>query len=146
MVDLPEGYRLLDGPPPVDEYLALRRDSGLTPPTRAQAVAALPGSWYACHVVHEPSGLAAGMGRILADGGWYFHIVDMAVLPAHQRRGLGDAILTVLLDRIRRKAPPGAYVNLLADPPGRRLYARHGFTETAPHSIGMARTLSADPG
>lgn len=135
---LPDGYRLREGPPQVDAYLRLRRDAGLSPRTRAQAVAALPGSWYACHVVHERAGAAAGMGRIIGDGGWYFHIVDMAVLPEHQRRGLGDAILTALLARIRRDAPPGAYVNLLADPPGRRLYARHGFIETAPASIGMA--------
>ena len=81
------------------------------------------------------------MGRVLGDGGWYFHVVDMAVLPEHQRRGIGDAVLTALLDRIRAAAPPGATVNLLADPPGRRLYARHGFAETAPGSIGMALRL-----
>jgi ribosomal protein S18 acetylase RimI-like enzyme len=136
-----DGYRLAEGPPPVDAYLRLRRDSGLSPKTEAQAVAALPGAWYACHVVHEPSGVVAGMGRVIGDGGWYFHIIDMAVLPGHQRRGLGDAILTALLERIREQAPPGAYVNLLADAPGRRLYARHGFTETAPTSLGMALVL-----
>ena len=68
-------------------------------------------------------------------------MVDMAVLPEHQRRGLGDAILTALLERIRNEAPAGAYVNLIADAPGRRLYARHGFAATAPDSIGMARIL-----
>jgi GNAT superfamily N-acetyltransferase len=78
------------------------------------------------------------MGRVIGDGGWCFHVVDMAVLPDHQRRGLGDAVLSWLLDRIRRAAPPGAYVTLMADPPGRRLYARHGFVETAPHSLGMS--------
>ena len=76
------------------------------------------------------------MGRVIGDGGWYFHVVDMAVLPEHQRRGLGDAILTALLDRIRAAAPAGAFVNLLADPPGRRLYERHGFAPTAPGSVG----------
>jgi ribosomal protein S18 acetylase RimI-like enzyme len=91
--------------------------------------------------VHEPSGETVGMGRVIGDGGWYFHVVDMAVLPDHQRRGLGDAILRSLLERIRAHAPRGAYVNLLADPPGRRLYARHGFVETAPHSVGMALRL-----
>ena len=30
-----------------------------------------------------------GMGRLLGAGGWYFHVLDMAVLPDHQRRGLG---------------------------------------------------------
>ena len=138
---LPEGYRLVESAPGVDEYLALRERAGLSPKTRDQAVAALPGSWAACHVVDEAGGQTVGMGRVLGDGGWYFHIADMAVLPDHQRRGLGDAILRSLLERIRAGAPPGAYVNLLADPPGRRLYARHGFAETAPHSVGMALRL-----
>ena len=138
---LPEGYRLVESAPGVDAYLALRERSGLSPKTSEQAAAALPGSWAACHVVHEASGQTVGMGRVLGDGGWYFHIVDMAVLPDHQRRGLGDAILRSLLDCIRADAPRGAYVNLLADPPGRRLYARHGFAETAPHSVGMALRL-----
>jgi ribosomal protein S18 acetylase RimI-like enzyme len=136
------GYELLDGPPSLDDYLRLRTDSGLTPPSRAQAAAGLAGAWAAVHVAHVASGETVGMGRVLGDGGWYFHIIDMAVLPAHQRRGLGDAVLTALLDRIRRDAPPGAYVNLLGDPPGRRLYERHGFRETAPHSLGMALRLS----
>jgi len=138
---LPEGYRLVESSPGVEEYLALRQRAGLSPKTREQAVAALPGSWAACHVVYEASGQTVGMGRVIGDGGWYFHVVDMAVLPDHQRRGLGDAMLRSLLQRIRAGAPRGAYVNLLADPPGRRLYARHGFAETAPHSVGMALRL-----
>lgn len=47
-------------------------------------------------------------------------------------------ILTELLHRIDQLAPPGAYVSLIADEPGRRLYERHGFVPTAPSSIGMA--------
>ena len=73
----PSGYRLVDGPPDVDAYLALRARSGLSPKTPAQARAALPGSWAACHVVHAGSGTTVGMGRVLGDGGWYFHVVDM---------------------------------------------------------------------
>ena len=140
---LPEGYRLIESAPGADAYLELRQRSGLSPKTREQATAALPGSWAACHVVDEASGQTVGMGRVIGDGGWYFHVVDMAVLPDHQRRGLGDAILSSLLAQIRARAPRGAYVNLLADPPGRRLYARHGFAETAPHSIGMALRMGS---
>jgi ribosomal protein S18 acetylase RimI-like enzyme len=80
------------------------------------------------------------MGRVIGDGGCFFQLVDMAVLPEHQRRGIGDTVLAHLLDRIRGAAP-GAYVSLLADRPGRRLYAKHGFRETAPSSIGMALRL-----
>src|SRR3954462_9539710 len=138
---LSEGYRLIPSAPGVEDYLALRQRAGLSPKTREQATAALPGSWAACHVVHEPSGETVGMGRVIGDGGWYFHVVDMAVLPDHQRRGLGDAILRSVLERIRAAAPRGPYVTLPAAPPGRRLYARHGFVETAPHSVGMALRL-----
>lgn len=140
-MELARDYRLVDGAPAVEDYLALRQRSGLSVKTRGQAVAALPGSWAAYHVVHEATRQTVGMGRVIGDGGWYFHIVDMAVLPEHQRRGLGDALLGALLDRIRAETPAGAYVTLLADPPGRGLYARHGFAETAPASIGMALKL-----
>ena len=139
------GYRLVMAAPPVADYLRLRQEAGLSPKTEEQATAALPGSWAACHVVEETGGEVVGMGRLLGDGGWYFHVVDMAVLPEHQRRGLGDAVLTALLNRVREVAPPGAYVNLLADPPGRPLYKRHGFSETAPGSVGMALLLGDVP-
>ncbi|GAB3597632.1 GNAT family N-acetyltransferase [Angustibacter peucedani] len=137
----PEGYRVVDGVAPLDRYLALRRDAGLTPVSPPQGEAALPGSWFGCHVVHEATGEVVGMGRVIGDGGWYFHVVDMAVQPDHQRRGLGDAVLSRLLAEIRDHAPSGAYVSLMADAPGRRLYERHGFLDRAPGTVGMAQWL-----
>ena len=59
-----------------------------------------------------------------------------------QAEPLAPNDVKALLERIRETAPH-AYVNLLADPPGRRLYAKHGFTETAPEEVGMAMTLGA---
>jgi ribosomal protein S18 acetylase RimI-like enzyme len=137
---LPEGYVIRDGVPDVDAYLQLRRRAGLSPKTPAQAAGAGTGSWYGCHVL-GPDGDTVAMGRIIGDGGWYFHIADMATVPEHQRRGLGAAILDGLLARIRHHAPDGAYVTLLADEPGRALYRRFGFVESAPNSIGMQLTL-----
>jgi ribosomal protein S18 acetylase RimI-like enzyme len=136
-----EGYRLVDGPPRVADYLMLRERAGLSPRRADQAERAVLGSWAAAHVVEQETGAVVGMGRLLGDGGWYFHVVDMAVLPEHQRRGLGDLILADLLAKVRRDAPAGAYVTLLADPPGRGLYAKYGFAPTAPASVGMARNL-----
>ena len=134
----PAGYELQpQGPTPTD-YVRVRQEAGLTPRSLEQAQQALPGSWAACHVVAEADGATVGMGRLIGDGGWYFHVIDMAVMPDHQRRGIGDAILGWLLARLEQAAPPGAYISLLADEPGRRLYERHGFEPTAPRSIGMA--------
>jgi GNAT superfamily N-acetyltransferase len=138
---LSPGYRLQDGAPQPTDYLQLRVQSGLSPKTEEQAKAAVSGSWAACHVVHEAEDRCVAMGRVIGDGGWYFHIVDMAVLPAHQRRGLGRAVLVYLLEQIRHGAPPGAYVSLLADAPGRHLYTRSGFVESAPNSVGMVLVL-----
>ncbi|MDQ1604985.1 MAG: hypothetical protein QOE01_2830, partial [Actinomycetota bacterium] len=57
---LPDGYSLVEGPPSVADYLALRRLSGLSPKSEEQVAAALPGSWFACHVMHESIGAAVG--------------------------------------------------------------------------------------
>ena len=138
---IPLEYSLHDGAPPTTEYLELRIRAGLSPKTKDQAAAAISGSWAACHVVHDAGNCSVAMGRVIGDGGWYFHIVDMAVLPEHQRRGLGGAVLRHLLEQINERAPRDAYVSLLADEPGRRLYARYGFAESAPDSVGMVLKL-----
>jgi ribosomal protein S18 acetylase RimI-like enzyme len=80
------------------------------------------------------------MGRIIGDGGWYFHIADIATLPEFQRQGLGRTVMNRLLDEIRAKAPADPYVTLVADPPGRRLYESLGFADVAP-SLGMRLSL-----
>ncbi|KAE8154329.1 hypothetical protein BDV25DRAFT_147959 [Aspergillus avenaceus] len=161
---LPPGYTLHEGYPAVPTYIHLRAAAGLSPHSAVQAEAAMRGSWYGCYIAYhrhnstgnnedtDASEEVVAMGRIIGDGGWYFHIADMAVLPDHQRKGLGDAILKDLLARIRLLAPPPepgvdggktqvTYVNLLADGPGRRLYARNGFVDSMPHSMGMVMTF-----
>jgi GNAT superfamily N-acetyltransferase len=141
---LPEGYVYKASPPPLSDYVNLRIVTGLTPKNAEQGRLALAGAWFTCHIVHEsPIGpQVVGMGRVIGDGGWYFHIVDMAVHPDHQKKGLGDFILTKLIEKIEAEAPDNPYINLLADPPGVKLYTRHGFEETSAKgrgTIGMQR-------
>ena len=52
-------------------------------------------------------------------------------------RELAQADLGQLRQEIADRAPAGAYVSLMADPPGRRLYARHGFQDRHDVSAGM---------
>jgi ribosomal protein S18 acetylase RimI-like enzyme len=141
---LADGYTLHETAPPPEAAVELRARSGLSPKTLEQCTLAMKGSWCAVHVTHDATGEVVGMGRVIGDGGWYFHIADMATLPEHQRRGIGDAVLTRLVEIVRAAAPPDCYLTLMADPPGRRLYAKHGFVETAPASIGMVQR-GADP-
>lgn len=130
-------YLLLPTAPSVDEYLHLRAASGLSPKTPEQAAPVLTASWAFCHVRETATDTAVAMGRTLGDGGWYFHIADIATLPGHQGRGLGRRVMTWLLAQIAEHAPADPYVTLNADAPGRPLYRSLGFVETAPASIAM---------
>ncbi|KAI8946488.1 putative GNAT family N-acetyltransferase [Xylaria longipes] len=142
---LPTGYVLVEGYPSVEDYLHVRTTSGLRPKTAEQASGSLQGSWYGVYVAEETVPTrAVAMGRIIGDGGWYFLVADMATLPEHQRKGLGNAIMTNLLARVRSHAPKGtAYVVLGADAPGRKLYGKHGFRDTMPAEMGMSLRIEA---
>jgi ribosomal protein S18 acetylase RimI-like enzyme len=135
----PEGYELQMQVPDVDEYVRLRRESGLSPKTPEAARVGLPNTWFGVTMRHK--GEAVGMGRVLGDGACFFEVVDIAVLPAHQRRGLGKRIMEALVEHLRRHAPAGAHVMLLADGPAHQLYEQFGFRATAPASIGMELRL-----
>ncbi len=130
------GYTLITRTPTVPEYRALRRGSGLSDKTEEAATRGLPATQFAVVIEHE--GAAIGMGRVIGDGGTAFQIVDIAVLPEHQKRGLGKRIVSALVDWLHANAPKSAYVSLIADGPAKDLYAQYGFEPTAPASIGMA--------
>lgn len=131
--------RLVPAAPPLDDSLRLRTDSGPSPRNAEQGAGAITGSWSSCHVV-DAAGRPVAMGRTIGDGGWCSPIADIATDPAHQRRGLGRQVVTWPLDDIRSRAPEGAYVTLIGDPPGQRLYRSLGLVDVA-SSLGMALVL-----
>lgn len=128
-------YNLVARTPSVSEHRELRRLSGLSEKTEEASVRGLKGTLFA--VVIEHAGVAVGMGRVIGDGGTAYQIVDIAVLPEHQKQGLGKRIVEALVDWLHASAPKSAYVSLIADGPAKDLYAKYGFAPTAPVSIGM---------
>jgi ribosomal protein S18 acetylase RimI-like enzyme len=134
-----DAYDMEERAPSVDEYVRLRRDAGLSEKTADAARRGLANTWFGVTVRHR--GEAVGMGRVIGDGGCFFEVVDIAVRPAHQRRGLGRRIMGALMAHLRAHAPGSAHVMLLADGPAHRLYEEFGFRATAPASIGMELRL-----
>ena len=130
-----EEYELVEATPSSDDYRRLRIAAGLSPKTAEAAAAGLPNTIYA--VVIRKDGEAIGMGRIIGDHGLFFQIVDIAVDPKHQKRGLGKRIVHALVDHLHKTALPGAYISLIADGEAHHLYSLFGFKPTAPRSIGM---------
>lgn len=94
-----------------------------------------------CGVVVRHDDEVVGQGRVIGDGGLFFQIVDIAVDPAHQGRGLGKAVMAALMETLKARAPSDAYVSLIADGEAWKLYAQYCFAPTAPVSIGMAMKL-----
>ncbi|MHC9084031.1 GNAT family N-acetyltransferase [Luteimonas sp. RIT-PG2_3] len=129
-------YRVIHEIPDVETYRRLRVDAGLSPKTASAAARGLPASLFAVQVLagDEP----VGMGRVIGDGGCFYQVVDIAVSPAHQGRGLGKRIMGEIAGYLRDQVPPSGYVSLIADCQAHALYAQFGFVPTAPASIGMA--------
>ena len=129
-------YSVVARTPSVAEYLHLRAVAGLSPFVEAAAQKGLQGTIFSALIFHE--GSAVGMGRLIGDGGCFFQVVDIAVHPEHQGRGLGKAIVTAIMEHVKENLHPSAYVSLIADVPANTLYEKFGFKETAPRSLGMA--------
>jgi ribosomal protein S18 acetylase RimI-like enzyme len=131
-----DDYALVEATPDVDTYRRLRAESGLSPKTEEAARRGLAGTLFAVLLRH--GGETVGMGRLIGDGGGFYQVVDIAVLPAHQGRGLGKRIMAAIRGHIDRELPVSAYISLIADGDAKHLYAQFGFEPTAPRSVGMA--------
>jgi GNAT superfamily N-acetyltransferase len=133
--------------PGVDEYRALRLAAGLSDKTEEAARIGLAASWSAVCVrdqgelIDREQGELIGMGRVVGDGGCFFLVVDIAVKPSWQGKGIGKRIMAALTDDLRARAPASSIVGLFADREAWRLYAQFGFTMSAPASQGMLLRL-----
>ncbi|WP_129115077.1 GNAT family N-acetyltransferase [Halegenticoccus tardaugens] len=126
-------YELREELPAPETFVALREAAGMAPRGLEAVRRGLPNSVYGVTAVRD--GETVGMGRIVGDGGSVYQLVDVAVRPDHQGRGLGTEIVAALMAYLRENAPESAYVNLMADVDG--FYERFGFEYTAPASKGM---------
>jgi ribosomal protein S18 acetylase RimI-like enzyme len=134
-----EQYELVEATPSSSDYRRLRIAAGLSAKSGEAAAAGLPNTIFG--VLIRKEGEVVGMGRIIGDRGLFFQIVDIAVDPKHQKRGLGKRIVAALVGHLRETAPSGAYVSLIADGEAHRLYSLYGFEPTAPKSIGMSFSI-----
>ncbi|UUD64752.1 GNAT family N-acetyltransferase [Pseudomonas seleniipraecipitans] len=141
MTENTPAYSILHAIPSVETYRHLRSAAGLSAKTVETATRGLPNSLFAVQILC--AGEPVGMGRVIGDGGSFYQVVDIAVLPAHQGRGLGKMIMGAISDYIAREVPESAYVSLIADGEAYRLYEQFGFALTAPASQGMALKKTA---
>lgn len=129
-------YTLRPETPSVEDYIAIRLAAGLSRKSEEAARRGLPNSLFAVVVYSEQTPI--GIGRVIGDGGCFYEITDIAVLPAHQKQGVGDMIMRALVTWLRENAPPTAYVSLMADHGTPHFYRRYGFNfAEMPKASGM---------
>ena len=128
-------YSVVHQIPTVETYQHLRQATGLSPKAQKAAERGLSNSLFSVQVLCNDEPVA--MGRVIGDGGCFYQVVDIAVLPEHQGRGLGKAVMREIAGYIEREVPESAYVSLLADGQAYQLYQQFGFSLTAPASVGM---------
>ncbi|KQL50657.1 GNAT family acetyltransferase [Heyndrickxia shackletonii] len=128
-------YKIFYEAPAPEEYNELRVKAGLSSKDLNASKTGLKNSILA--VTLRFGEKLIGMGRIIGDGGNFYHIVDIAVDPAYQGQGLGKTIMTELTNYLDKNAPADSYVSLIADLPADQLYKKFGFDYTQPKSVGM---------
>lgn len=104
----------------------------------AAAEHAVPRSLHA--VVAVAHGHAIGMGRVVGDGGIFFYVQDVAVVPAWQRRGVGTAMLSQLVRWVEENAPDKAFVGVFAVKGTEGFYERFGFSVHS-SDVGMFQVI-----
>jgi GNAT superfamily N-acetyltransferase len=134
-VSATEEFVLCERFPGIDDYRRLRSAAGLSPKSAEAAALGLGNTLYGVSVTAGER--IIGMGRIIGDGGCFFVVVDIAVQPEFQKRGLGKRIMDALDAWLRANAPVSSNVSLFADGDAKHLYAKYGFVEAGPVSVGM---------
>lgn len=129
-------YVLREEVPKVADYIAIRIAAGLSLKSEEAARRGLPNTLFGVVVYRDDT--PVGIGRVIGDSGCFYEITDMAVLPAHQKKGVGDMIMRAIMAYLHANAPKTAYVSLMADHGTPHFYARYGFKfAEMPKGAGM---------
>ena len=83
-----------------------------------------------------------GMGRIVGDGAIYFYIQDIVVHPDYQKNGIGNEIMTILIEYLNKNAPDKAFVGLFASEGKEPFYEKYNFKDFSPNMTGMFTVIS----
>lgn len=122
--------------PSIEKYIHIRLKAGLSKKSPEAAEIGLRNGLFSVMAYHGKNPI--GIGRVIGDGGCFFEIVDIAVLPEYQKKGIGRNIMESLMEYIHANALPTAYISLMADHGTPEFYKKFGFEcAELPQKSGM---------
>jgi GNAT superfamily N-acetyltransferase len=87
-------YQVIERIPTVEEYLALREAVGWGRLDEQMTARGLAYALFTVCLLHK--GNVIGCGRVIGDGGLYFYLQDIIVLPVFQAKGLGKRLMKAI--------------------------------------------------
>ncbi|KAL9130560.1 MAG: hypothetical protein Q9217_001273 [Psora testacea] len=142
-------YGVLHATPAPETYMHLRSKT-LSPKTLTASKIGLANSLFSVQILVPDATIPSskdeyprqqdvvGMGRVTGDGGCFFEVVDICVLPEHQGKGLGKKIMTEIKQWLDENVPQTGFVSLFADGQAKDLYAQYGFK---PYQLGIGMAM-----
>lgn len=130
-------YTLAEHSPTVEEYQRLRKGVGWENLDNEATQIGLENSLFSVCAVYKDE--VVGCGRVIGDGGIYFYIQDVIVLPEFQRQGIGKQIMNKVLSYLSSHARPRAFIGLMAAKGSSKFYEKYGFVERPSDRPGMFR-------
>lgn len=137
-----EHFEIVGSLPELDEYMTLYRSAGWDFSSPDAMMKGINGSLYS--ILVRSGSNTVGMGRIIGDGGRFFIMVDILVLPEYQNKGIGSAIVSKLVDWVKDNAPGNSRLWLLAAEGRESFYERFGFVRRPAPGMGAGMQLLLD--
>lgn len=132
-----EPIQLVEREPTPEEYRRLRASVGWNEVADEGVRSGLSRSLFS--VVLERDGEAVGLGRVVGDGGVYFYVQDVIVLPELHGQGFGTRIMDAVMRYLGTAAVPGSFVGLMAAKGVEAFYIGYGFARRPDDAPGMFR-------
>ena len=130
-------YILVERPPTVEEYQRLREAVGWESVDVEATEIGLRNALFSVCAIYKDK--VIGCGRVVSDGGIYFYIQDIIVLPEFQGKGLGRRMMDAVMGYLSSHAHPNAFIGLMAAKGVSEFYEKYGFAERPPDRPGMFR-------
>jgi GNAT superfamily N-acetyltransferase len=121
-----EEYILVQRSPTVEEYHRLRAAVGWGNVNVQATEIGLRNSLFSVCVIHKDQ--VVGFGRVVGDGGVFFYIQDIVVLPQFQGKGLGKRIMNAIMAYLESHVHRGAFIGLMAAKGVDGFYEKFGFS------------------
>lgn len=121
-------YKTINRLPTITEYKSICNAVGWNDYMNFDvAEASLRQSLFGVVIQYEDD--IVGMGRVIGDGNIYFYIQDIAILPDHQNKGLGNLIMTAINEFLKVNAPDKSFIGMFASHGKESFYKKYGYNE-----------------